>query len=741
MARSKREKQEELEKERVLEMTRSYEQELDEDNAANDDNSSSPVGEVGAIPTEEDGDNKKNKKGVGNKSSQTKLTEEEIKQIQEEEEKQKKEKEKFNNKKADKVVKNIGKNKLESMNEVELAQYFLKLLYSPDSLVTGEPGFENKEAVLKSFYARFERLDKTSQQYVENRFQYEVQRSSLSQQMVVTDSTIKNALHGIEASRHTLMGDTVGFVVDEKIGNYDSSSTHFTSLHTINKLMSMNYKKGSYDYTDANGDVVRVHAGEVSNITNSKGEKIQSVKATHEAEDYIVNSLSVSNGEDMASLLSIRANTKEIKEIIQKTIEEKAAIVKQYIKESALFGAGSIEGSGVTKEEQEKATERLENISKRREEQRKNENEARQEALKTKSAQEVYSRDVQIEAKFNKIPRALQELHLKKQKGFRLTKEEQKELNGNKKYIEYINFVSSAEKEIEKSIKLSSEKAIAGIKLDLSGLTKNYEGNKTYSYLDFINYYEKRADGSLKEGDKIPCLEELCDIANADNARSRGKRGTFARELKENKEYAGYKKYIDAYSNVNKSLNKGEDELYHHAKGLKAAYFEILKDVKDADKADEIFQTVFVKNDKVYLNIIETNKVKTMSHEDIKLKSEEQERAFEEEKKQAEEENSKDIEKEEEKNLKVKVNKPKEEENVSENTEGKVDFEAFTTKAKDSFETSDLNAANNKANSLVAELNMEKTQDAQQGKQATQTKNNTNTLEDLGMSQANNNKK
>ena len=740
MARSKREKQEELEKERVLEMTRSYEQELDEDNAVNDDNSSSPVGEVGAIPTEEDGDNKKNKKGAGNKSSQTKLTEEEIKKIQEEEEKQKKEKEKFNNKKADKVVKNIGKNKLESMNEVELAQYFLKLLYSPDSLVTGEPGFENKEAVLKSFYARFERLDKASQQYVENRFQYEVQRSSLSQQMVVTDSTIKNALHGIEASKHTLMGDTVGFVVEEKIGNYDSSSTHFTSLHTINALMSMNYKKGSYDYTDANGDIVRVEAVETSNIFNMLGEKTQTIKATHEAEDYIVNSLSVSNGENVASLLSIRANTKEIKEIIQKTIEEKVAIVKQHIKESALFGAGPIEGSGVTKEEQEKATERLENISKRNEEDRKNKNAENREAAKNKDPKEVYDRDKQIEAKFNRIPRALQELHLKKQKGFRLTKEEQKELNTNKKYLDYINFVNSSEKEIEKSIKLSSEKAIAGIKLDLSGLTKNYEDGKAYSYLDFINYYEKRSEGSLKEGDKIPCLEELCDIANADNAKSRGKRGTFARELKDNKEYAGYKKYIDAYSNVNKSLNKGEDELYNHAKGLKAAYFEILKDVKDADKADEIFQNVFVKNDKVYLNIVEANKVKTMSHEDIKLKSEEQDRVCEEEKKQLEEENSKNKEKEEEKNLKVKVNKPKEEK-VSENTEGKVDFEAYITKAKDSFETSDLNLANNKANSLVAELNMEKTQDAQQGKQATQTKNNVNTLEDLGMSQANNNKK
>ena len=268
MAKKKIQEQEQ-ELELIMQMNREMVEEQEQ--VQENDSADSDVNAAAALPDEEELDENKKKNDDGNKSSQSKLTEEEKKKIQEEEEKKKKEEEK--NKAAKKLVKNIGKNRLSSMNEIELAQYLLKLCYDPASLVTGEPGFENIDAVVRSFYQRFGQMDKTAQQYVENRFQFEVQRMSTSQQMVITNSAVKNALYDREAQNPTLLKDTMSFVTDEAIGTYDSTSTDFTSLHTIDALMSMGYKGGTITAV-RDGEVVTINVGARTSVTTSKGREV-----------------------------------------------------------------------------------------------------------------------------------------------------------------------------------------------------------------------------------------------------------------------------------------------------------------------------------------------------------------------------------------------------------------------------------------------------------------------------------
>lgn len=218
----KKSMQAEKEQELVMQMNRYLEEE--ETTQENDVTDSDVNSAAAALPDDEVEEENKKKKDEGNKSSRAKLTEEEKKKLEEKEEELKKAKEQAENEKAKRVVKNIGKSKLYSMTEIELAQYFLKLCYDPASLVTGEPGFESVDAVVKSFYQRFGQMDKTSQQYVENRFQFEVERMGTTQQMYITNSAVKQALYEREAQNPTLLKDTVSFVTQEKIGTYSSAS-------------------------------------------------------------------------------------------------------------------------------------------------------------------------------------------------------------------------------------------------------------------------------------------------------------------------------------------------------------------------------------------------------------------------------------------------------------------------------------------------------------------------------------
>lgn len=218
----KKSMQAEKEQELVMQMNRYLEEE--ETTQENDVTDSDINSAAAALPDDETEEENKKKKDEGNKSSKAKLTEEEKKKLEEKEEELKKAKEQAENEKAKRVVKNIGKSKLYSMTEIELAQYFLKLCYDPASLVTGEPGFESVDAVVKSFYQRFGQMDKTSQQYVENRFQFEVERMGTSQQMYITNSAVRQALYEREAQNPTLLKDTVSFVTQEKIGTYSSAS-------------------------------------------------------------------------------------------------------------------------------------------------------------------------------------------------------------------------------------------------------------------------------------------------------------------------------------------------------------------------------------------------------------------------------------------------------------------------------------------------------------------------------------
>ncbi len=129
---------------------------------------------------------------------------------------------------------------LDEMNPTEIAEFFFKMCYYPDSLLTDVKGFRTKEELVNSFYSKFGTLSKSEQQFIETRFQYEVERNATTRKMEITDKAILNALLVKENIDNTLIKDTVQYVSKTPIGDYEAGESLTTST-SISNLMSRNF--------------------------------------------------------------------------------------------------------------------------------------------------------------------------------------------------------------------------------------------------------------------------------------------------------------------------------------------------------------------------------------------------------------------------------------------------------------------------------------------------------------------
>lgn len=133
------------------------------------------------------------------------------------------------------------KSPLTEMNLSELAVFYMRMCYFPGELM--KQGFKSKEQMVDAFYAVFNKLDKSQQQFVETRFQFEVDRLAKSQKLEMTDKTIVGALHKNEAMSNTVIKDTFQYVSTTSIGNYSNKDTYTTTTQLEDQVERMGYSK------------------------------------------------------------------------------------------------------------------------------------------------------------------------------------------------------------------------------------------------------------------------------------------------------------------------------------------------------------------------------------------------------------------------------------------------------------------------------------------------------------------
>ena len=132
-------------------------------------------------------------------------------------------------------------NKLNEMSLIELAQFYMYMCYFPGMLM--KHGFKSKEQMVDAFYAVFKKLDKSQQQYIETRFQFEVDRMAKTQKMEMTDKAIINALYKKESTSKTLIKDTMQYISTTSIGNYSNRDTYTTTTSLENQMEQVGYSK------------------------------------------------------------------------------------------------------------------------------------------------------------------------------------------------------------------------------------------------------------------------------------------------------------------------------------------------------------------------------------------------------------------------------------------------------------------------------------------------------------------
>ena len=132
---------------------------------------------------------------------------------------------------------------LTEMNLIELAVFYMRMCYFPGELL--KQGFKDKEQMVDAFYAVFNKLDRSQQQFVETRFQFEVDRLAKTQKLEMTDKVIVGALHKNEAHSHTLIKDTFQYISTTSIGNYSNRDTYTTTTQLEDQVERAGYSKST----------------------------------------------------------------------------------------------------------------------------------------------------------------------------------------------------------------------------------------------------------------------------------------------------------------------------------------------------------------------------------------------------------------------------------------------------------------------------------------------------------------
>lgn len=132
---------------------------------------------------------------------------------------------------------------LNKMTLIEAAQFYVDLCYFPNKLICDQEGFRTKQELVDSFYNVFTKLPKSKQQFIENRFQFEVEWLAKSQKMEIIDRTILNSLLKKETTANTLIKDTLHYVASTSIGDYQVGDTFTTSTNLSDQVADVDHSK------------------------------------------------------------------------------------------------------------------------------------------------------------------------------------------------------------------------------------------------------------------------------------------------------------------------------------------------------------------------------------------------------------------------------------------------------------------------------------------------------------------